>query len=172
MEDKERRLRSLLPSPPRHSHLPLFLAFSLPSGRGILASLAKIRMRLVLLTVGGRGLARGFKRRRRRRALRTGVEEGARDDRERKTTYIDKKRRRWRKGRRKKKKKEEEEDEEEEEEGDTGGGSENYSQGISLEHPPRRRAGEREESGPAFPPPFSLPLPFYLSRQLLFLFSR
>lgn len=62
-----------------------------------------------------------------------------------------------------------------EEEGDIGGGSENYSQGISLEHPPRgvEPGGRRWRRGAkkAVQPFLSL-FPSYLSRQLLFLFSR
>lgn len=83
--------------------LSTFLAFSLPSGRGILASLAKIRMRLVLLTVERKGLARGFKRRRQRRALRTMREkEGIRRQRGKNNVHRQETKGRWR-GRRKKK---------------------------------------------------------------------
>lgn len=132
--------------------LSTFLAFSLPSGRGILASLAKIRMRLVLLTVERKGLARGFKRRRQRRALRTMREkEGIRRQRGKNNVHRQETKGRWR-GRRKK------------------AATLEVEVKIILRefHLSTRRAVSSrgaavatggEESGPAFPLPFSL-LPF------------
>lgn len=139
-----RSLPSLAPS--------TLLAFSVPSGRGILASLAKIRMRLILLTVEGRGLARGFKRRRRRRALRT-VGEGTRRQRGKNNVH------RQEAEELEKREKEEEEKERKKKKKAT---PEVEVKIILREfHLSTRRGREvptgEEESGPAFPLPFSLP---------------
>lgn len=136
--------------------LSTFLAFSLPSGRGILASLAKIRMRLVLLTVERKGLARGFKRRRQRRALRTMREkEGIRRQRGKNNVHRQETKGRWR-GRRKKK-----------------AATLEVEVKIILRefHLSTRRAVSSRGAKKAVQPLLSL-FPSYLSRQLLFLFSR
>lgn len=102
------------------------LSLSHHLGDGILASLAKIRMRLVLLTVEGKGLSLEIQKKTTSSAREPGeIAEGKKTHKDKKQR--NKKRRRWRRRRHQEVER-----------------SENYSQGISLEHPPRRRAREEK----------------------------
>lgn len=115
----------LLPTPP----LPRPSLFLSPSFEGgILASLARIRMRLVLLTVEGKGLSLEIQKK---------ATSGTRDHGE--IAERGKKRIKTKSGGRSRRKKRRRHQEVER--------SENYSQGISLEHPPRRRAVVEEVGG-------------------------